>query len=103
MLLATSALLLASVLTWVLVPLFKEPTPLFLGRSSEKAERLAVLLERKNGLYQSIRDADLDLHTEKLSTPDHEAIVRDLKRQAALLIREIDGLRKERSKHRGSR
>ncbi len=98
--LAASALLLAAVLTWVLIPLFEEPIPLLVGQSREKDERLAVLLERKNGLYQSIRDADLDLHTGKLSEADHAAIVRDLKQRAALLLRELDEIRRARSKRR---
>ena len=56
-----------------------------------RRERLAELEARKEAKYREIRDAELDYRTGKLSSDDHRALDRALRREAIAILEEIDG------------
>jgi hypothetical protein len=87
-----ASVVLAAALTYVVAPLLSPPRPLAeLGSGS--VEALADLARRRSMVYQSIRDAELDRQTGKLSEEDFEGLVRVLKSDALRLLREEDRLR----------
>jgi hypothetical protein len=87
----SSALLLAAVLTYVGGPLLGPPHGLDdAGGAPEREHRVSALGQRKAMLYQSIRDAELDRQTGKLSEEDYREMVDGLKREAASVIRDLD-------------
>jgi hypothetical protein len=53
-------------------------------------ERLAELEARKEAKYREIRDAELDYRTGKLSKEDHRALDRSLRREAIVILEEMD-------------
>jgi len=55
-----------------------------------RGERLAELEARKEAKYREIRDAELDYRTGKLSSEDHSALDRGLRREAIAILEEID-------------
>jgi hypothetical protein len=55
-----------------------------------RGDRLAELEARKEAKYREIRDAELDYRTGKLSTDDHRALDRSLRREALAILEEID-------------
>jgi hypothetical protein len=55
-----------------------------------RRERLAELEARKEAKYREIRDAELDYRTGKLSSEDHRALDRGLRREAIAILEEID-------------
>lgn len=86
--LLSAALLLAGMVLYVAAPLLAKPSLVTeAGGGAEEA-----LLQRKARIYQSIRDAELDHDTGKLSAPDHREMVAALKGEAALVLRELDAL-----------
>jgi gas vesicle protein len=61
------------------------------GEARDEAEdRLAELEARKEAKYREIRDAEMDLHTGKLSEEDHRALDRQLRAEAIEILRAID-------------
>ena len=86
--LLVAALLLATVAIYLTGPLLAGPRTI--DGASGSARDAEALLERKAMVYQSIRDAELDLATGKLSSSDHEEMVKELKREAASIIRALD-------------
>jgi hypothetical protein len=56
----------------------------------EASDRVAELSARRDAKYREIRDAQLDLQTGKLSEEDHRALDRQLRREAAEILRELD-------------
>jgi len=58
--------------------------------SSERDDRVAELRARRDAKYREIRDAQLDLDTGKLSEEDHRGLDRQLRREAADILRELD-------------
>lgn len=84
-----SALVLATVLTYIITPLFAEPRTV--GDVQDDASgRFDALNRQKAMVYQSIRDAELDRQTGKLSEEDYEEMVRSLKASAVSLMKEMD-------------
>ena len=61
-----------------------------------RRERLAELDARKEAKYREIRDAELDYRTGKLSSDDHRALDRALRREAIAILEEIDGVTEDR-------
>lgn len=59
-------------------------------KDAAPGERLAELEVRKEAKYREIRDADLDYRTGKLSAEDHQALDRALRREAIMILEEID-------------
>jgi hypothetical protein len=59
-------------------------------------EQLAELEARKEAKYREIRDAELDYRTGKLSSDDHRALDRALRREAIAILEEIDGALEDR-------
>jgi gas vesicle protein len=61
------------------------------GEARDEADdRLAELEARKEAKYREIRDAEMDLHTGKLSEEDHRALDRQLRAEAIEVLRAID-------------
>ena len=56
-----------------------------------RRERLAELEARKEAKYREIRDAELDYRTGKLSPEDYRPLDRALRREAIMILEEIDG------------
>ncbi len=56
----------------------------------EVADRVAELRARRDAKYREIRDAELDQQTGKLSEEDHRELDRQLRAQAAEILRELD-------------
>ena len=86
-----SALLLAATLVYVLSPMFEAPRNVADPEEGDVA-RAASLQAQKAMVYQSIRDAELDRQTGKLSDEDADAMVTDLKARAVGILKELDGL-----------
>lgn len=86
-----SAVLLAAVVVYVLSPLVDGPRDLAAAAGSEVA-RAEALLAQKAMVYQSIRDAELDRQTGKLSDEDADLLVTELKGKAVAILKELDRL-----------
>jgi hypothetical protein len=54
------------------------------------AARLAELEAARDAKYREIRDAELDLHTGKLSAEDYEAVDRTLRGEAIEILHRLD-------------
>ena len=72
----------------VIVPFFRTNTPP--APDVEVDPKLLALYNRRDQLYQAIREAKFDLDTGKLSPEDYERQVAHLKRQAAKVLKAID-------------
>jgi hypothetical protein len=70
--------------------------PLRSGHAEKEAEldqlRRADLEAAKEAKYREIRDAELDYRTGKLSDADWKALDRELRAEAAGILRELDAL-----------
>ncbi len=85
-LIAFLLLLIAALI--VLIPLFR--TPSASASDITVDPKLLALYNRRDQLYQAIREAKFDLDTGKLSPEDYERQVQSLKRQAASVLKAID-------------
>ncbi|HWE10997.1 MAG TPA: hypothetical protein VG325_16740 [Solirubrobacteraceae bacterium] len=56
------------------------------------AARVAELEAARDAKYREIRDAELDLHTGKLSVEDYEAIDRTLRAEAIEILHRLDAV-----------
>ncbi len=72
----------------VLIPLFRTPSATTPDITVDP--KLLALYNRRDQLYQAIREAKFDLDTGKLSPEDYERQVQSLKRQAASVLKAID-------------
>jgi hypothetical protein len=72
----------------VSAPLRAGPEGIDVGAS----ERVRDLEAAREGKYQEIRDAELDLRLGKLTVEDHRALDRELRAQAIDILRELDEL-----------
>lgn len=84
-----SAILLAAAAVWVLSPLVEGQRRLP-DAASDDVARAAELLAKKAMIYQTIRDAELDRQTGKLSDEDADRMVSELKASAVALLEELD-------------
>ena len=57
---------------------------------SEAGDTIAELEARKEAKYREIRDAEMDMRTGKLSAEDHRILDRQLRAEAAEILRELD-------------
>jgi len=80
-------LLLLAATAVILLPFFRSPA---VGPDIEVDPTLLALYNRRDQLYQAIREAKFDLDTGKLTPEDYERQVAQLKRQAASVLRAID-------------
>ncbi len=82
-------LALAAVVAVVGAPLRRGP-----GEAGDEAEaqRVRELEAAKEAKYREIREAELDHRTGKLDDEDHRALDRQLRAEAAAILRELDGL-----------
>jgi NADH pyrophosphatase NudC (nudix superfamily) len=72
----------------VMIPFFRSSIPPV--PDVEVDPKLLALYNRRDQLYQAIREAKFDLDTGKLSPEDYERQVAHLKRQAARVLKAID-------------
>lgn len=91
--------LIISALTAVFIAL-----PFFLNRGRNNSdfedevakdpvlERLRLLEGRKESLYSAIRDIDLDFGLGKLTKEDYDELRRKYRAEAAVVLRQIDGI-----------
>ena len=69
-----------------------------LRRDPQSAEDFAAAAERaeleaeRDAKYREIRDAELDHRTGKLDDEDFRAVDRELRAEAVVILRELDGL-----------
>ena len=56
------------------------------------AQRVRELEAAKEAKYREIRDAELDHRTGKLDDEDFRAVDRELRAEAVVILRELDGL-----------
>ena len=74
-------------------------TPLRTARrdsaADRRASRRAELEAARDAKYREIRDAELDLHTGKLSTEDYEALDRTLRGEAIEILNRLDAVEKD--------
>jgi flagellar biosynthesis/type III secretory pathway M-ring protein FliF/YscJ len=70
--------------------------PLRRGHAERLTTREEVAREEleaaKEAKYREIRDAEMDYRTGKLSEPDYRALDRQLRGEAAEILRQLDGL-----------
>ncbi len=81
-------ILLLAATAVILIPFFRTPTHHHPDVSVDP--KLLALYNRRDQLYQAIREAKFDLDTGKLSPEDYERQIAHLKRQAASVLRAID-------------
>ncbi|HWE14689.1 MAG TPA: hypothetical protein VG365_14300 [Solirubrobacteraceae bacterium] len=58
--------------------------------ADRRAAELAELEAARDAKYREIRDAELDLHTGKLSADDYEAVDRTLRAEAIEILHRLD-------------
>jgi hypothetical protein len=63
--------------------------------TDRRGARLAELEAAREAKYREIRDAELDLHTGKLSAEDYEAIDRTLRAEAIEILHRLDEVQTE--------
>lgn len=74
----------------------KSPKNLFENYYEETP--LSELQAKKDALYQSIKDAEFDFKTAKLSDGDYDAVREKLEREAVAVLEEIESKEKKKSK-----
>lgn len=79
--------MIAAVGIAVLAPLRNPPPE---REEDTRADRLADLELRKETKYSEIRDAEADFHAGKLSAHDYRELDRVLRREAILILEQID-------------
>ena len=80
-------LVIAAVGIAVLAPLHNPPPE---REEDIRADRLADLELRKETKYSEIRDAEADFHAGKLSAHDYRELDRALRREAIVILEQID-------------
>jgi hypothetical protein len=74
-------------------------SPLRAARRDDDADRTASqraeLEAARDAKYREIRDAELDLHTGKLSNEDYEAVDRTLRGEAIEILNRLDEVQKD--------
>jgi hypothetical protein len=60
-----------------------------------REDRRAELEAARDAKYREIRDAELDLHTGKLSAEDYEAVDRSLRTEAIEILNRLDEVETE--------
>jgi hypothetical protein len=85
-----------------LVYVFYLPGKLYLGpeKSPEKT-RAAYLRERKDAVYENLRDLNFEYNAGKLPDADYQSLKTSLQDEAAMLLAEIARL--ENAPHKGTR
>jgi hypothetical protein len=73
---------------WVVLAPLRNPRPE--QEWDRQADRLADLELRKETKYAEIRDAEADLQAGKLSREDHRELDRALRREAIVILEQID-------------
>ena len=60
--------------------------------SGEQKSRLAFLCERKETVYENLRDLNFELKAGKISPADYDSLCASLEDEAAAILAEIDEL-----------
>lgn len=84
------ALILLALVVFITGPFWRrEREPQTAGEERMRA-RVAELEARKEAKYREIRDAELDRSAGKLDPGDFEAVDAELRREAVVILRELD-------------
>ncbi|MGH9321638.1 MAG: zinc-ribbon domain-containing protein [Vicinamibacteria bacterium] len=103
MILAVLATLGATVVAFVLYPVFTDARSGALSRVSEVEQELRDLEEKKARLYEVITDLDFEKEAGKVSASDHETARNDYLAQVAAVLARIEALapaKKEKKRER---
>jgi hypothetical protein len=98
-------LICAAITLLTLVYVFHLPGKLHLGPEKTRA---AYLRERKDAVYENLRDLNFEYNAGKLPDADYQSLNASLEDEAAMLLAEIDRLEKARLEknsvpHKGTR
>ena len=98
-------LICAAITLLTLVYVFHLPGELHLGPEKTRA---AYLRERKDAVYENLRDLNFEYNAGKLPDADYQSLKASLEDEAAMLLAEIDRLEKARLEknsvpHKGTR
>jgi hypothetical protein len=66
-------------------------------RAGEEKTRSSFLRERKEMVYENLRDLDFDFKAGKLPVKDYEAMKNSLEEEAASILADLAGLESQRS------
>jgi uncharacterized protein with PIN domain len=86
------------VAVFVYAPFNRARGQAFASKSSARDEELAELLSKKNSILMAIKDLDFDYEQGKLSEEDYLELRDHYKKQAVVLLRQIDELQMGRSR-----
>jgi len=86
-------LVCAAITLLTLVYVFYLPGKLYLGPENTRA---AYLRERKDAVYENLRDLSFEYNAGKLPDADYQSLKASLEDEAAMLLAEIDRLEKDR-------
>ena len=84
-------LICAAITLLTLVYVFYLPGKLYLGPEKTRA---AYLRERKDAVYENLRDLNFEYNAGKLPDADYQSLKASLEDEAAMLLAEIDRLEK---------
>lgn len=93
-----TAFSIVAIIAMALVALWSVLNPLWQNLNAEmeadssQQRMLAELEQQRNGLYNTIRELDLDFEADKISNEDYQRVRTDLMRQAAIVLKQIDRL-----------
>ncbi|GMT43939.1 MAG: hypothetical protein IEMM0003_0758 [bacterium] len=96
-------LFIAAAAAIIVIVLIALGYPLFYGKLKEVPvetymnRRLDELLSRKEALYSAIKELDFDFKTNKLSEEDYKELKERYRRDALLILKEIDEVREGKS------
>ena len=86
-------LICAAITLLTLMYVFYLPSKLYLGPEKTRA---AFLRERKDAVYENLRDLNFEYNAGKLPGADYQSLKASLEDEAATLLAEIDRLEKVR-------
>jgi hypothetical protein len=86
-------LICAAITLLTLMYVFYLPSKLYLGPEKTRA---AFLRERKDAVYENLRDLNFEYNAGKLPDADYQSLKASLEDEAATLLAEIDRLEKAR-------
>ena len=86
-------LICAAITLLTLMYVFYLPSKLYLGPEKTRA---AFLRERKDAVYENLRDLNFEYNAGKLPDADYQSLKASLEDEAATLLAEIDRLEKVR-------
>jgi uncharacterized protein with PIN domain len=91
------------VAVFVYAPFNRARGQAFTSKTPARDEELAELLSKKNSILMAIKDLDFDYEQGKLSEGDYLELRDHYRKQAVVLLKQIDELQAERSQKKRSR